>query len=439
MPTNDPIRLSLARPEERPPEYKPLFRAEAMRAAQEPLHGQVAIVMPPSARSAALLSLFAVALIALAAVIVEVPQRTPAVGVLMPPDGFTRVLAEAAGQVIDVKVTEGEQVAAGQTLLSISSDRAIIQRGAVSASQLRSLQKERQLLGDANLQRQRAMSKRMRALDGQLRSLALRLELLNGEIEIQHSRGTLLRSRFERLRKLAANGNVSAVQLDDQKLALLNEEAGAAALQQQVAELTEERDRLSQSRGALAEETATAQIEFRIALEQLQRQISSLEASVSSELQAPESAVVARVTVRAGQAVRPGQTLVTLQRGDAALEAWLYLSSANAGLLRTGQEVQLRLDSYPHQMFGTQSASIASISHMALLPSELDVPLAIAGPVFEVRATLDAQHVTALGRDWPLAAGTSVRADVVQRRYRLYEWLLRLRRSDDAPATPSDA
>src|SRR5690606_8475361 len=104
----------------------------------------------------------------------------------------------------------------------------------------------------------------------------------------------------------------------------------------------------------------------------------------STTLFRSEGGRVARVSVRAGQAVRPGQTLVTLQRGEADLEAWLYLSSANAGLLRTGQEVQLRLDSYPHQMFGTLPATIASISHVALLPSDLDVPLAIAGPVFEL-------------------------------------------------------
>src|SRR5690606_9488839 len=44
-----------------------------------------------------------------------------------------------------------------------------------------------------------------------------------------------------------------------------------------------------------------------------------------------------------------------------------------------------------------------------------------------------------LQRDWKLADVTSVRADVVQRRYRLFEWLLRLRRSDDAPELPADA
>ena len=438
MATSEPIRLSLARPVQ-PPDETPLFRAEAVQLAREPLHGPVTVVMPPSAFAGAALSVITLAMLALAALIVEVPQRTSAVGVLMPPEGFTKIVADTAGQVIDVKVAAGERVSAGQSLLSLSSDRSVSGQGTVSKTQLQSLKNERRLLGEANRGRQRVQSERLRSVDGQLDSLESRLELLGREMEIQDARSALLSSRFERLRELAASGNVPVVQMDDQELALLREQADAAALQQRAAQLAEERDELSRTRTALVEESETQQIEFAITLEQLQRQIASLEATVSSELQAPEAALVSRVTVRAGQAVRPGQTLVMLQRAETDLEAWLYLSSANAGLLRAGQEVQLRLDSYPYQMFGTLPATITFISHVALLPSELDVPLAIAGPVFELRATLDSQHITALQRDWPLAAGTSVRADVVQRRYRLYEWLLRLRQAADASEPPADA
>jgi hypothetical protein len=56
-----------------------------------------------------------------------------------------------------------------------------------------------------------------------------------------------------------------------------------------------------------------------------------------------------------------------------------------------------------------------------------------------VRATLDRQHIAAHGKEWPLAAGTSFQADVMQRRYRLYEWLLRLRQDQTVTATSADA
>jgi membrane fusion protein len=416
-----------------------LFRPAAMQAAREPLHGQVTIVMPPSAWVAAALSFSALLLLCLAAFIVEVPQRTRAVGVLMPLDGFMRIVATDAGQVVDVRVREGEEVTSGQALLSIRSDRGIIEQGPVSMTQLRSLQTEARLLQEADLERQGMHRQRADAVDEQLGNVRTRIELIDREIDIQRSRVALLRSRFERLQGLAASGNVSAVQLDDEKLTLLQAEAASAVLQQQAAQVIAEREQLRRTRTVVAKEEGVRQIEFAIAREQLQRPIAALEAEVRRELQAPEDAVVARLTVRAGQAVRAGQTLMTLYRGGTTLQAWLYLSSANAGLLEEGQQVELRLEAWPHQMFGTRSATIASISHIALLPSELDVPLSIAGPVFEVRATLDRQHIAAHGKEWPLVAGTSFQADVVQRRYRLYEWLLRLRQDDPVTATSADA
>jgi membrane fusion protein len=416
-----------------------LFRPAAMQAAREPLHGQVTIVMPPSAWVAAALSFCALLLLCLAAFIVEVPQRTRAVGVLMPLDGFMRIVATDAGQVVDVRVREGEEVTSGQALLSIRSDRGIIEQGPVSMTQLRSLQTEARLLQEADLERQGMHRQRADAVDEQLGNVRTRIELIDREIDIQRSRVALLRSRFERLQGLAASGNVSAVQLDDEKLTLLQAEAASAVLQQQAAQVIAEREQLRRTRTVVAKEEGVRQIEFAIAREQLQRPIAALEAEVRRELQAPEDAVVARLTVRAGQAVRAGQTLMTLYRGGTTLQAWLYLSSANAGLLEEGQQVELRLEAWPHQMFGTRSATIASISHIALLPSELDVPLSIAGPVFEVRATLDRQHIAAHGKEWPLVAGTSFQADVVQRRYRLYEWLLRLRQDDPVTATSADA
>ena len=90
-----------------------------------------------------------------------------------------------------------------------------------------------------------------------------------------------------------------------------------------------------------------------------------------------------------------------------------------------GQVVQLRLDAYPYQLFGTSTAVVTSISSTAIVPMEIRVPLALTGPVFEVRARLDDTHIKAFNAVWSLAPGPSFQADLVQRRYRLYEWLLR--------------
>jgi membrane fusion protein len=350
-----------------------------------------------------------------------------------------KIVAAESGQVTAVHVTEGARVAAGERLLAISSDRSVIDRGPVSASQLMSLQNERRLVEQVSLRRQRIQQEQIRAIDDQLENVDLRLRFLDEEIDIQRARGALVQSRFERMEQLASNGDVPAVQLDEEKIAMLQARSATAVLQREAAQVTEERDHLLRNRAALADEAEVLGMEFSVADEQLQRQIAAHEAAVGRELLAPQDGVVARIAAREGQFVHAGQSLMTLASGEDDLQAWLYLPSANAGMLRVGQEVQLRLDAYPHQMFGFQPATISSISNIALLPSELDVPLSVAGPVFEVRAMLTEQFITARGMDWPLAPGTSFRADIVQQRFRLYEWLLRLRGSGTRSSSPADA
>jgi membrane fusion protein len=200
------------------------------------------------------------------------------------------------------------------------------------------------------------------------------------------------------------------------------------ALRRQSARLEQERERLQEAQAALGLDAARDEISQAIATERLQRQMPDVAAHIGRALPAPRSGVIARIMVQPGQPVDAGQTLATIRGATGQLEAWLYLPSARAGSLSEGQAVELRFDAWPSRVFGTQAATITSVSSMALMPSELDVPLALPGPVFEIRARLERHSISAGGRRWPLAAGTAVRADLVQQRYRLYEWLMRVNR-----------
>ncbi len=415
----------------------PLFRDEALKSQREPLHGAVTVVMPPGAWAAAVVSILAVLLLGLSAWLVEVPQRAQAVGVLMPPDGFVRIVAAHAGRITDLQVAEGQQVRAGQVLVGLTADGNSAGPDAVVAARHRSLVLELSLRRDIEKQEQRARVLRARDVDRRIKHINAQLAHSRNEIKLLEARNTLLTRRLEGLQLLVASGNASDMQLDQEQLSLLQSRAAVEALNGQAARIERERAELRQLREDLDDEEALRATEHAILREQLQRQLSEVAALVGTDLRAPREGVVARIMVRPGQAVQSGQTLVTLYRGAPDLEAWLYLPSASAGALHEGQAVELRFDAYPHQIFGTQSAVVSSISAIPLLPTEVDVPLALAGPVFEVRAALSKQSINASGRTWTLPAGTAVRAELVQQRYRLYEWLLRLRRDRPEAADSS--
>lgn len=421
--------LQRKRPAQTAPDPLPLIRAPALAARREPLHGSVTVSMPPGARAAASLALSSMLLLALAAWLVEVPQRVRAVGVLMPPGGFVRVVATQPGRVTVLHVREGERVNEGQRLVQVTSDGgAVTAADSIPHARLQSLRTELALQGDLAREEQRARDRRALALHEQIRRMSEELQRAAAEIELHDARVGLLGRRLERIRALAAGGNAAGVQLEDARLEWLAARAAVEALRRQSARIEQEREHLQEAHASLALEAVRDEIGQAIAAERLQRQMPDVAARIDRALRSPRAGVVARIMVRPGQPVAAGQTLATIRQDREKLEAWLYVPSALAGSLAEGQAVELRFDAWPSRTFGTQGATIVSVSAMALMPSDLDVPLALAGPVFEIRATLERQSVTTGGRRWPLAAGTAVRADLVQQRHRLYEWLMRVNR-----------
>lgn len=129
--------------------------------------------------------------------------------------------------------------------------------------------------------------------------------------------------------------------------------------------------------------------------------------------------------MREGEFVAAGEVVMTVHVPDSRLEARLFLSPDNAGMISVGQRVELRLNAYPHEFFGTQSAVVTAISTVALPPDETGAGVPLAGPVFVVRARLRHASIRAGNRRWPLAPGASFEADLVRARWPLYRWLLR--------------
>jgi len=357
--------------------------------------------------------------------IVEVPQRTRAIGVLMPAGGLLKVIANDSGQIRELAVKEGMTVREGQVLLRITSDRNAPGRSPVSESQVRSMRTELELMERAQARQREMKSSRVTALEEQITLTRGRLAKARVEVELQASHIGLLNQRYERMNVLAANGGLAEDLLMQERSGILNAKAISAGLERDMLQISQELADLLAKQDETLAAAGLDQLQHGMRRERLLRQIGSAEIEAGRVVLAPAAGIVARLSVTTGSTSRPGQTLMTLYKAEGRLEAWLYLPSDKAGQLKAGQSVQLRLDAYPHEIFGTLTAVVSEVSTIALLASDLTVPLPIKGPVFEVRASIHDDRVEALGSSWPLAPGTSFRADVIRRRYRLYQWLLR--------------
>ncbi len=103
-------------------------------------------------------------------------------------------------------------------------------------------------------------------------------------------------------------------------------------------------------------------------------------------VKAPEKAVVDVVAVRKGDIAQPNQPLVRVLKAD---DLWVkvFAPETELGKLRLGQEVQVRMDSYPGRQFKGTIVQIASISEFT--PRNVQSPDERRHQVFGVKVRVD--------------------------------------------------
>lgn len=341
----------------------------------------------------------------------------------MPGDGFVPIAASAQGRVTEILVRENQRVRKGDILIRLSGD--VSGDESLARHQLASLSHELKLRNEGVEQHQAASDQRIELIETKVSTLKRQLASLRRELTARKVATAIADRRIRRASQLLDSGSVSLDQLDRVRESAVESEIAVLELQNRISQLQAGIETSLMEREAEVTSLNLLSLDHAVASEQLLRQIRSVQLALARRVIAEQDSVVSRLRVVVGESVQQGQPLLVLQTGDAELEAWLYVATSSGGTLRPGQRIDLRIDAFPHQIYGTQRAVVESVSATALRPAELRVPLAIHGPVFEVRARLLSREIVAVNNRWPLIAGLSFQADIVQDRYRLYRWMLR--------------
>lgn len=402
-----------------------MFRRQAAASLRRRWFGPVQLLTPPSAPAAIGVAAAAVALLSLAVITIEIPDRVRAVGVLSPVDGLLKVRASRAGRIEQLTVRNGDTVGRHQVLMRISGSQHAPGRAPELAARIASLRRELGLLGE-ELQREidavdeRAMFNRKR-----LDFTKQRIEVAQTELRTREQHAVLSDGRAQRFHRLADSQAVAEHVADEFAATALQAAATRELAHQRVLDLQDEQLAIEQQ--LAHDRTLPVILHHRAAIrrEAIERQIAAGELLSAVEVTAPDMGVVSGVAVRVGEEVAAGSVLMTLHDPASRLEARLYLSSDNAGMISPGQRVELQLKAYPHQLYGTRSAIVRSVSATTIAADEIDAGLVFSGPVFEVRAELQESAVMVGGRTWSLPPGTSFTADLVRRRWPLFRWLWR--------------
>jgi membrane fusion protein len=413
-----------------------LFRDEVMQAKSAQYLGTIRIGRNPRFAVVALVAVMLAMSLVSFAVWAEVTRKAKLPGLLMPTLGTLNLTTPQAGTVLAVKAKEGDVVLAGQVLVVVSTDRATAQGDtaalvAISLQQRRAtLQSERNLAEVQSRQRQQALSDR-------LRSTATERAQAEGEIEALQHRLQLSAKSVDRYNELARSGFVADIKAQEQQEAAIDLGTRDRNARRSLTVL--ERDaqsiRAEQAANASALQTQLAQIDRSLAT--LDQEGTENSARGQLVITAPQAGMVTALTLHAGQAVQPGQTLATVvpqtSIGEASrLEAHLFAPSRTVGFVQPGQAVWLRYAAYPYQKFGMAQGHIDSVSRTPINPQDLPPGQAVAlqqaaqsnEPLYRVTVALDSQGIQTYGQAQPLKPGMALEADVLQDRRAVWEWVL---------------
>lgn len=198
----------------------------------------------------------------------------------------------------------------------------------------------------------------------------------------------------------AVSSNIEALAAEAQQK-LTQEESTKLEFQQRIQQLEVEITRLgariAESRVLLA--SARTRFEWSFLRAQVDGTISSL--NLENE----------------GEVVRVGQTIAEIAPKDSPLVLSASLPSKEAGFVKTGMEVNVKLDAYPYQDYGVIAGEIISISPDAVRDEQL-------GTVYTIEVALSRDYVVEDGQKVMFQAGQTAVADIVVRRRRLAAYIL---------------
>lgn len=419
----------------------PLFRSQVLEEQSSEWLGALRVSQPLSATviavSSAILGIMLIAFLMYGSYV----KRARVAGITVPEGGSLSVVSPSSGTLIGSIAEEGQEVAAGQPLFELSTERRS-SSGDIAALVANHIATRKDSLDSEKRTRSTQFLEKKRTIAARVKNLDAELVQLEHEWRLAERRQALAESTAKKFETLEKSGYVSAVQTQQKHEDVLD-------LAARLASLSRAKVQLAANRLALEAELYDLGKGFSAELAQIDRAVAGLaqealenDSKKSAFVVAPKSGVFATIAVQPGQSVVAGQALGTVisrrPNGVSELEVHLYAPSRTAGFVSAGQQVQIRYQAFPYQKFGLFQGTVKDVSRTPFAPTELPPNLASTilstaqqsstnyngnEALYRIKVRLEKQAVEAYGHFQPLKPGMTLDADILQENRKLWEWI----------------
>jgi membrane fusion protein len=402
-----------------------LFRREVFDAKSTDWLGEIKVASPPSHW---VFSALAIALVATGLLFLtfgHFTRQQTVTGILVPSLVLLSLSAPSVGTVRLIFVHDGDAVAAGQKLMTISGDVDSTDMGLMDALVIQSLQAQKTLLQQDIDDQNRLAAAQRTGLENKIALLNSQLTQIEAQIGIQRQEVSVTEGVLEKFQKVGTGGFVSGLQMQQQESTVYQAQSQLKSFLAQHDQISQQlmdaRDQLLQ----LPLDVIAKQNETQSKLADINQALAKSAANQSLVLTAPEAGTISAVATTPGQAITAGQPVLSITPTGGRLQAQFLVPSNAIGFLHPGSRLNLRFEAFPYQEFGQPQGTVISISSSALTPSE------VAGlteqrtddPLYRVIVSLDQQSMAVYGKRQPLLAGLKLEASFALDRRRLIQWV----------------
>ena len=401
-----------------------LFRSEALEHHKQRLEGDVILTRSiPLSVITGLLSAITLAL-AIWAMLGHYTRTETVPGSLVPDGVLSKVYSDKPGRLVWLGVKDGDVVRQGQPIATIRTEQNLVSGASPDAQRLVSVAEQSRLTGrELGYENGRATKESVR-LGRLIGDLGTERSQMASQIELQKQAVASTRHSFDAMAPLVEKGFESRTDYEQRRQVWLTTATQLQSLIQQISQIDERRSQAESDIAKLPEDHAGKLADLHNNLAQLDQRRIDIEGARAFTITAPIAGRVTSIQAMAGRSTDGRLPLLTIVPEGAAMQASLYAPSRAIGMAKVGQEVRLMYDAFPYQRFGTSAGRIIRISRSVLAPDEVDAPVKLQDPVYEIRVALDRQQVEAFGESLPLQPGMTLTADVILDRRSFLDWVL---------------
>lgn len=373
-------------------------------------------------------------------------------GKIIPNDKVKTIQSAGTASVVAIHVDDGQAVQAGAALIDLDStdpaaDIARLQYDTKSA-QL-TVARNQAFLDAINRSKghprlpalegvsDEELQNEQRLLDGQFDEFRSKLAGLDAEIARRHAEENSTR---ELISKLEQTSRIAAQRADDFRNLLDKNFVSKHAYQdreqyriEQQQDLAVEKSRLLEIQAALSESQRRREVLIaetrRIVLDEIEQGEHQLSTSSQEllkaeqrnrlmRLTAPVEGTVQQLAVHTiGGVVTEAQPLMVIVPKDNPLQVEVYLENKDIGFVKAGQEVAIKVETFPYTKYGTLPGKVLYVSNDAINDEKM-------GLVFLARVQLEKSTMRLEEREVSLTPGMAVTAEVKTGRRRVIEYFL---------------